>query len=98
MELLIHRRAEIALRSLQKADQVGIERALMKVSALDRIALSRDHNFRLLPIGFYGRKIATYRATKRLRLVLAFENDACIVEDIIAHDRLDKLINREGQK
>lgn len=98
MDLQFQRRAEIALRSLQKGDQRRIERALTELRASDRLSLSSNPKFRLVATGFSGNKIAVYRATKRLRLVLSFEADACIIEDIVDHDRLDRLVKREGQE
>jgi hypothetical protein len=98
MELLIQRRAQIALRSLQKSDQDGIKRALVKLSEIDRIELSRNHNFKLLATHFSSRKIAVYRATHRLRLILSFEGDSCIIEDIVDRERVERVVNREGQK
>lgn len=98
MDIQLQRRAEIALRSLQKRDQKRIDRALMEISASDRMSLSNNPKFRLLATGFSGKKIAVFRATERLRLVLSFETDACIIEDIVDHDRLDRLVKREGQE
>lgn len=98
MELLIQRRAEIALRSLQKSEQAGIRRALLKLSQIDRTELSRSHHFKLYATHFSGKKIAVYRATPRLRLILSLEGDACIIEDIVDRERVERVVNREGQQ
>ena len=98
MDLQIRRRAEIALRSLQKVERKQIERSLDELLASDRVSLSSNPKFRLLAAGFSGKKLVVYRGSTKLRLVLSFEGDTCILEDVVDHDRLDQLAKRGEQE
>lgn len=98
MQLRIERRAEIALRSLQKFERKQIDRALNKLLAFDRATLSQSSKLHMLASGFSSRKLFVYRGSLKLRLVLAFDGDTCVLEDVVDHDRLDRLTKREGQE
>lgn len=98
MHLSIERRAEIALRSLQKSERKHVERALNELLSSDRAALQQSPKLHKLASGFSGRKLFVYRASPKLRLVVSLEDDVCVLEDIVDHDRLDRLLKREGQE
>lgn len=97
MRIQIQRRAEIALRSLQKPERRQIERALDELLAFDRAALKSDPKLQLIATGLSGKKIAVYRGGRKLRLVLTFQDETCTLEDVVHHDRLDRLVKHEGQ-
>jgi hypothetical protein len=98
MYLRIERRAEIALRSLQKIEQKHIDRALNELLASDMATIRQSPKIHMLASGFSGRKLFVYRGSRKLRLVLSVDNETCVVEDIVDHDRLDRLIKREEQE
>lgn len=98
MDLRIERRAEIALRSLQKSEQKHIDRALNELVAFDQATLRHGSKIHMLMSGLSGRKLFIYRGSPKLRLVLSFEDETCVLEDIVDHDRLDQLVKREAQE
>jgi hypothetical protein len=98
MQLRIERRAEVALRSLEKIEQRHISRSLNELLASDRATLTRSPKIHILSANQSGRKLFVYRGSPKLRLVLSFENETCVLEDIVDHDRLGKVIGREGQE
>lgn len=98
MHILIQRRAEIALRSLNKLEQKRIKRALSALSAADWTLLRQSPNLHKLATGYSNKKLFIYRGTPKLRLILSLEGDTCTVEDIVDHDRLHRLIARRGQE
>lgn len=98
MELRVERRAEIALRSLQKTDQRQIQKALNDLSSADRASLRNNSKIHMLVVRMSGVKLFTYRANARLRLVLSFDNETCILEDIVDHDRLERFAMRGGRE
>ena len=98
MQLHIERRAEIALRSLQKNEQNQINRALNELLDLDRATLMQSPRLNILASGFSSRKLFVYKGSPTLRLVLTFDDDMCVLEDVVYHDRLDRLVKREGQE
>lgn len=92
MVLIIQRRAEIALRSLQTTDRKRVERALQELIAADRSELSGNPKFKSLKSERSGMHLFVYRGTPKLRLVVSFpDSDTCLVQDIVDHDRLDRL-------
>lgn len=98
MHLHIERRAEIALRSLQKTEQKHINRALKELLAFDQVTLRHSPKIHVLTSDLSGRKLFVYRGSPKLRLVLSFEGETCVLEDIVDHDRLGRLVKREGQE
>jgi len=97
MQIQIQRRAEIALRSLQKLERKQIDRALKELLASDRAALNSNLKFHLLASGFSDKKIAVYSGGPNLRLVLTFEDERCTLEDIVDHVRLDRLVKQRQE-
>lgn len=91
MQLRIERRAEIALRSLQKKEQKQIERALEKFGTYDQATLRAKVH--MIFTRTSGRRLFVYRGGIRLRLVLSFNDDSCVIEDIVDHDRLNRLVS-----
>lgn len=88
MKLVMQRRAEIALRSLGRAEQRQITRALHELDAVLPESLSQNPNIH--PV--LGRDFYAYQGTPKLRLILSVNGDICTVEDIIDRDRLDRLL------
>jgi hypothetical protein len=100
MNISIQRRAEIALRSLDKIEQERIIRSLSDISAIDQVNLSQEpklNKLRKLVTGFSGKKLYVYQGSPNLRLILSFEGDTCTVEDIVDHDRLSWLVAQRGR-
>jgi hypothetical protein len=86
----MQRRAEVALRSLDARDR---DRVMGVISRLERSDFQelrdRGHVNKLRQAP--GVSLYVMRATNQLRVVLSFQNDRIIVEDIVPHDRLDRL-------
>ena len=97
MQLHIHRRAEISLRSLGAVEQKRIHRALAELAAEPKLPYSSP-KLRGLSTGLSGKKLYAYRASPQLRLILSLDADECTVEDIVNHDRLDRLFPERGQQ
>ncbi len=98
MNLLFERRAEIALRSLRGVDQKQISRALRELEAIPPKELFRHpkiHKVSSIPdspaLYIYGGRI-------RLHLILAIEGETCTVLDVVDHDRLHRLLPKQGQR
>ncbi len=98
MDIQIQRRAEIALRSLQKPERKQIERALHELLTSERADLKQNPKFSLLAAGLSGKKIAVFKGGPKFRLVLSFQDEICTLEDIVDHDRLNRLVKHEGQE
>lgn len=98
MNILLQRRAEIALRSLDKAEQKKILRSLSTIENIDRVNLAQDPKFHKLATGFSGKNLYIYKGSPKIRLILSFEEDACTVEDIVDHDRLSRLMAQRGRE
>jgi mRNA-degrading endonuclease RelE of RelBE toxin-antitoxin system len=98
MQLHIHRRAEISLRSLGKSEQMRIHRALAELTAAAPSLLYQSPKLHRLSAGISAKKLYAYRVSPKLRLILSLEADECTVEDVVDHDRLDRLFpNRRRQ-
>lgn len=98
MNLLLERRAEIALRSLRGTDQKQVQRALLELQALSPNEVFRHHKIHKFaaplsePLYVYG------GGGIRLRLILKISEAICQVVDIVDHDRLDRLLQDRGQR
>ena len=90
MDIIMQRRAKIALRSLEQNEQKQI------LKALEQIELTQSKDLFQIPqlkkLRNLDENLYMYRGSHRLRLVLSIQGDVCIVEDILAHDKLDRLI------
>lgn len=98
MEIVIEHRAEIALRSLNRNERKQISAALKKISAVTLNKLSQIpnlHKFNALE-KLYEYRIST--GNQRLSLVCSFEIGKCIIEDVVAQDKLKRLLLNLGQK
>jgi hypothetical protein len=98
MQLLLHRRAEIALRSLPEADRFKIKFALANLVGADLKQFLKNTKLKKLATGISDKKLFIYRGSTNLRIILSFEGDTCTVEDIVARDRLDRLITQKRKK
>ncbi len=98
MQVILERRAEIALRSLGSIERKQIERSLEFLSEADLRTLMDSHRIRKLATGFSAKALFVYRGNSKLRLVLSFENDVCKIEDVVDHDRLNRLAFGGGRK
>lgn len=89
MDIVIQRRANIALRSLENSEQKQILKALERI----KITPAKDlfQTLELNKLKNLGQNLYIYRGNYRLRLILSIKNDVCTVEDIIARDKLDML-------
>lgn len=98
MVLIIQRRAEIALRSLQAIERKRVESSLQELRAANLSELHGNPKFRALKSERSGKQLFVYKGTPELRLVISFQDgDTCLVQDIVDHDRLDRLMRQEGQ-
>ena len=97
MQLHLHRRAEVSLRSLEPAEQKRIHRALAELSHELKLPYSSP-KLQKVSAGFSGKRLYVYKASPRLRLILSLEADECTVEDIVDHDRLHRLFPERWQQ
>jgi len=94
MKLIIQKRVEIALRSLGKVEQKQITHALAALSLVKQEEFGRSAKIRRLHTSS-GEKLYVYRGNLRLRLILSVHGGTIIVEDVVDHDRLNRLpLNR----
>jgi hypothetical protein len=90
MEIILQRRAEIAIRSLDKLEQKQIRRALDTISAVTLSELYQSPKFKKIRVGS-GETLYMYRGNLRLRVLLSIQGDKCTIEDVIDHDKLSRL-------
>ena len=94
MNIIIERRAEIALRSLESNEQQEISKALNIISSvtsnelpqildLHQVNKSSEENI-------YEYRVSTGK--QKLSLVCSFQRKKCIVEDVVAQDKLERLL------
>ncbi|MGF1541601.1 MAG: hypothetical protein ACFCU5_14315 [Pleurocapsa sp.] len=88
MDIVIQRRANIALHSLENSEQKQILKALERIKITPAKDLFQTLELKLKNL---GQNLYIYRGNYRLRLILSIKNDVCTVEDIIARDKLDML-------
>lgn len=99
MILIVQRRAEIALRSLQAFERCLVNRALEELLAVDKATLRANRKIHALKSDRSEKQLFVYKGSPKLRLVVSFpDEDTCLVQDIVDHDRLDRLVRREGQE
>lgn len=89
MQVTLQGRAEVALRSLDRRDRDRVMGVISRLGQSDFQQL-RDsgqvHQLRQAS----GISLYVMRATNQLRVVLSFQNNEVIVEDIVPHDQLDR--------
>lgn len=98
MNLIIERRAEIALRSLRGVDQKQISRALQELAAIPPKELFRHPKIHKVISSPDSTALYIYGGVIRLRLILAIEGETCTVVDVVDHDRLGRLRPEGGQR
>lgn len=98
MQILKQRRAEIALRSLGTTERRQIARAIDELSSTDMSLLQDGRKLHKLASGLSDRKLFVFKGSPKLRLILSFDKDICTIEDVVDHDRVDRLVNKQGQE
>lgn len=97
MEINIHRRAKIALRSLHQNEQQQIEKALEQLRPFQFQDIDKIERLKRLPNDL-NKNLYTYPGNHELRLILSIKNNVCVVEDILAYDKLDRLVANLSKK
>jgi len=97
MDIIIQRRAEIALRSLKQNEQEQIVTALARIKSVEPKDLFKVPNLHKLRKEL-GENLYSYRGNSRLRLVLSIKENVCTVEDIVSHDKLNRVVSNLGQQ
>lgn len=97
MNVNIRKPAEIALRSLGKEEQRKIIQTLTKLEETNAAELFQNQNLHKL-IVHSEEKLYSYRGTLKLRLILSIDDNQIFVEDIVNHDRLERLLSSKGGK
>lgn len=93
MSIPIQRRAEIALRSLHPTERRRVLRALATLEATEpQIALASGKLHRLVDAAPEG-NLYSYRGSQRLRVILSRDQASWTVEDIVDHDRLNRIFS-----
>lgn len=92
MNVLIQRRAEIALRSLDPQEQKKVQAALGVLETTNLGEVPSSHRLRVLKFTS-PEKLYTFRVNNELRLILSASESRWIVEDIMAHDRFARLFH-----
>jgi mRNA-degrading endonuclease RelE of RelBE toxin-antitoxin system len=90
MQVIMQKRAEVALRSLDARDRDRVSAAVSRLEQTGFRELSERGQIKKLRQA-PGVILYVMRATNWLRIVLSFQNDRAIVEDIVPYDRLDRL-------
>lgn len=98
MELRIQPRAEIQLRSLQANDRKQIEDTFRKLLAANKADLFETLHFQPLLTHASAKRLYSAGGSERLRLVFSIENSTCILEDVMDYERLEQLLQEEGQE
>ena len=94
MNVVLHRRAEIALRSLERAERNRISRELDALETLGPADLRQSGKLWKLATPS-GEDLYSYTGSPQLSLVLSIEANAYVVQDVVARDRLNQLFSRE---
>ncbi len=91
MNITFHRRAEIALRSLDLKEQQQITQVVKKLIAVN----NPNENFVKTKLHKLATKspmsLYSYRGNNRLKLIISIDNNEWVVEDIIDRDRFEQL-------
>lgn len=91
MNITFHRRAEIALRSLDLKEQQQITQVVEKLLAVnnpnENFVKTKLHKLATKP----PTSLYSYRGNNRLKLIISIDNNEWVVEDIIDHDRFKQL-------
>jgi hypothetical protein len=95
MDVVLHRRAEIALRSLPPKDHTQVLASLRRLTAEPLSALTSTGKVR--KISGPSKGLYSYRATPRLRLVFSTQSNKYLIEYIADHDHLEKIIRARDE-
>jgi hypothetical protein len=93
MNIVFQQRAEIALRSLAPAEKKKITKVIASLRASEGLISPKLHKL----VGLSPTKLYSYPANHRLNLIISITEDQLIVEDIIHHDRLNRLFSVQKQ-
>lgn len=96
MHLDIRKTAEVALRSLPNTEQRQMLRVLDSLSSSSQAEFSRDPKAHKL-VTRSGERLYSYRGSQKLRIVLSIHGDSLVVEDIVDHDRLERMLSHRGR-
>jgi hypothetical protein len=91
MNVLLEGRAEIALRSLDPPERQSVQAALEVLEHADLGALKSSGKLHAMKLSSPER-LYSFRVNKMLRLILSERLSQWIVEDIVNHDRLARLL------
>ncbi len=92
MNVQLEDRAEIALRSLDPPERRQVEQAIQVLEKTDLSALNGSQKLKALKLPS-TEKLYSFRASKMLRLILSAHPSQWIIEDIMGHDRLSRLLH-----
>ncbi|OPB33497.1 hypothetical protein [Pseudomonas fluorescens] len=98
MQISIERRVEIALRSLESAERKKVEMALADLLRIDTRAPHANVNITRLVRESSGKNLFLYKVGREIRLVISFEDDKCIVEDVFYRNRLAGFVGKGMQQ
>lgn len=98
MQISIERRVEIALRSLEGEERKKVEIALAELLSVDARALHANVNITRLVRESSGKNLFVYKVGKEMRLVISFEGDRCVVEDVFYRNRLAGFVGKGMQQ
>lgn len=96
MQVVVADRADVAFNSLNPRDKSRVGKALAKVVA----AQAEDGGFSPQALQLHllreahGSRLWVMRASQRLRLVVSVLDGVITIEDIVPHDRLDRIAGR----
>src|SRR4051812_19709601 len=95
MKVILYRRADIALRSLGTVERKHIDKALRELEDINPKDFSRSRKIHRVTSAA-GETLYVYRGSPQLRLVLSVHGDTCAIEDVVDHNRLDRLLFKGG--
>lgn len=96
MDIVFQQRAEVAFRSLAPAEKKKITKAIDSIRTSDSKEALISPKLQKL-VGLSPTKLYSYPANHRLNLIISITQDKWIVEDIIHHDRLNRLFSVQEQ-
>ncbi|MBM3473834.1 MAG: hypothetical protein FJX75_11245 [Armatimonadetes bacterium] len=93
MTVTVHRRAEIALGTLDLRERQTFLHGLQRLQTDDRESLVSSG--RLRPLTGPAEGLFAFRASQRLRAVLSLGKSGWVVEDVVSPARLTHLLARD---
>ena len=95
MDVQLHRRAEIALRSLDGAGKRRVDTVISRMRNLRKQDVWRALRADKLQTGV-GAERYSIRANDQIRLVASILGDALLVQDIVPYERLGQVLESKG--